>query len=362
MIKLNKYSDLRFCALIDTSKKGKESVIDIALIDPAEDIRRDENAFKKIAASLAFEFFEAKEDRGLILSSTSKRVENDLIIELERFEVAPKMPEDVNPIYALVFKASHDSANTNRCLKQRNRELEQKSKLLKKEVRELIELVEKLERTKESLRIPFNAIKDLMISFDSGGNILIVNEASTEWFGQTPEDVIRRKYKTILRQNITEMIQKVSDSEDSLVLEEKIGSKMLQITYVPMTNKKTGETEVVMLAQDITSQKKTEEERIESARNEGVTVMGATVRHILNSSLTAILGFSQLALSSYEWPRETMAKYLKLIERTAQRMKRELNKIAEQKEYKTTTYLRIPKDEECREIIKIDMDHDEGEG
>jgi hypothetical protein len=48
---------------------------------------------------------------------------------------------------------------------------------------------------------------------------------------------------------------------------------------------------------------------------------------ILNSSLNAILGFAQLALAPYEWPRETMNKYLASIEKTSQRMKNEVKKL-----------------------------------
>ena len=50
------------------------------------------------------------------------------------------------------------------------------------------------------------------------------------------------------------------------------------------------------------------------------------IKNILNSSVNAILGFTQLALSPYKWPEETMNKYLTSIEKTAQRMKSEIDK------------------------------------
>ncbi len=357
MIKLGKSSELKFCALIDTGKERKKSVIDIYLIDPPEEIRQEKDKFEEAAKGFVFEFFKTKEDGGLIFSSTSKKLGKGLIIELERFEVLTKMLGDPKPIYSLILKVSHESGNTNRMLRRKNKALEQKNKLLEQEVRELIDLVETLEETNESFRIPFDAIKDLMISFDTKGNVLIVNEASIEWFGQSPKDIIvRKKYRTILGQNVLNAIQKVCASGDALIIDKNIGDRILQITYIPMVNKKSGETEVVMLAQDVTNQKKMEEAQIQSGRNEGVTAMGGTVKHILNSSLTAILGFAQLALSSYEWPRETMVKYLKLIERTTLRMKKEINKIAEQKEYKLEKYVYIPETEDCKEIIQVELD------
>ena len=50
------------------------------------------------------------------------------------------------------------------------------------------------------------------------------------------------------------------------------------------------------------------------------------IKNILNSSINAILGFTQLALSPYKWPEETMNNYLTSIEKTAQRMKAEIDK------------------------------------
>ncbi|MDM8544041.1 hypothetical protein QUF90_23440 [Desulfococcaceae bacterium HSG9] len=50
------------------------------------------------------------------------------------------------------------------------------------------------------------------------------------------------------------------------------------------------------------------------------------IKNILNSSVNAILGFTQLALSPYKWPEETMNNYLNSIEKATQRMKSEIDK------------------------------------
>jgi len=50
------------------------------------------------------------------------------------------------------------------------------------------------------------------------------------------------------------------------------------------------------------------------------------IKNILNSSVNAILGFVQLTLSPYQWPEETMKNYLTSIEKTAERMKSEIDK------------------------------------
>ncbi|MCP4105977.1 MAG: PAS domain S-box protein [Desulfobacteraceae bacterium] len=354
MIKLDKSSEFRFSALIDTSKE-KCSVINISLIDPTEEIIKHKDTYKKIAKKFTSDFVKTGENSGLIISSTSKPIDNDLTMELECFEF---QEHNKKTIYNLTLKVSHASESADKKLKQRNRKLEKENKFLSRENKELIKLVEKLEGIKESFRLPFDAIKDLIISFDCQGNVLVVNVASTEWFGQTPHEIVRKKYKTILRQNIVEVVQKVCTRKKTLSLEEKLGSKTLQISYIPTTNRKTGKTEVVMLVQDITKRKIAEEKMLENGRNEGVTIMGGTIRHILNSSLHAILGFAQLASSSYDWPKKTMIKYLKLIERTALRMKDEINKIAEQKEYKTTKYIQVPDTEDCKEILKVELDQD----
>ncbi len=359
MIKLDKSSELRFIASIDTSNKEKCSVINVSLINPDEEIQKDKDTYKEIAKNLASEFVKTGENGELIICSSSKQLKGDLAMELGSFEETFEFQGDIKKtVYNLTLKISHGSENADKKLKRKNRELEKENKFLSRENKELIKLVEKLEGIKESFRLPFDAIKDLVISFDCEGNVLVVNLASTEWFGQTPHEIVRKKYKTILRQNIVEVVQKACNTKKTLSLEEKIGNKILQISYIPMTNKKTGKIEVVMLVQDITKSKMAEEKMLANGRNEGITIMGGTIRHILNSSLHAILGFAQLASSSYDWPKKTMIKYLKLIERTALRMKDEINKIAEQKEYKTTKYIHVPDTEDCQEIIKVELDQD----
>ncbi len=322
--------EFKFRALIDTGEKGERSIIRVALIDPIEEIRNDQNRFEELARTLAFKFFKVNKDGGILLPSNSKRLDNGLIIEMESFEDLSKISGPIRkPGYSLVLKVSYESGSTLKMLELANKALEEEKEALKQEVRELLDLAARLEAAKESLRVSFDAIKDLMISFDCEGNILIVNEACTEWFGQSPEDIItRKKYKVILNQDVLSIIRKVCESKETLRFEEQIGEKAVQITYIPVTNKKNGETEVVMMAQDITGQKN---EEIENRNSGNGLIMGMAARNVLNSSLTAILGFSQLALSSYDWPKATRARYLKLIERTALRMKNEISKIGERK-------------------------------
>jgi len=355
---LEKNSELRFRVFIYTDKTGEKKITDIMLFDPENKIKKDKKIIEELGKPLVSEFIRTDSDGGMLISSVSKRVENGFIVDLESLEERLKIQGNIRqPVCSLILKVSLDSEDINQIF-TKNRLLNQENLLLKKENEELINLVEKIEGIKESYRVPFDAIKDLIISFDCQGHVLVVNSASKEWFGQTPKEIVRKKYKTILKQDIMYITQSVCSSGKSLFVEEKIGDKVLQITYIPMINKKNGKTEVVMLAQDITHRKKEEEKLLKNGRDEGVMMMGGTIRHILNSSLHAILGFAQLALSSYEWPRETMIKYLKLIERTALRMKREISKIAEQKEYKTTKYVHIEDVEDCKEIIAVELEED----
>ncbi|GEM_PF-4151372 len=323
--------EFKFRALIDTREKEERSIICVSLIDPIEEIRKDRKRFEELAKTLVLRFFKVGKEGGIILPSGSKRLDKGLILEMESFEDLTDVSGPVRkPGYSLVLKVSYESGSALKTLELANKALEEENEALKQEVRELLDLAAGLEAAKESLRVSFDAIKDLMISFDCEGNILIVNEACTEWFGQSPEDIItRKKYKVILNQDVLSIIRKVCESKETLRFEEHIGEKTVQITYIPMTNKKNGETEVVMMAQDITGQKNGD--IIENRRNGSGLIMGMAARNVLNSSLTAILGFSQLALSSYDWPKATRARYLKLIERTALRMKNEINKVVEKK-------------------------------
>ncbi len=352
---LEKNSELRFRVFIDTNETGKKEINGIMLLDPEKKTEKEKKMLEELGKPLISEFIRINPQGGLLISSISKRVENGFIVEMESLEETIEIQGNIErPLCNLILKVSLDSEDINR----KNRLLNQENLLLKKENEELINLVEKIEGIKESYRVPFDAIRDLIISFDCQGHVLVINSAAKEWFGQTPKEIVRKKYKTILKQNISYITNSVCSSGKSLLVEEKIGDKVLQITYIPMINRKNGKTEVVMLAQDITQRKKEEEKLLTNGRNEGVIIMGGTIRHILNSSLHAILGFAQLALSSYEWPRETMIKYLKLIERTALRMKREISKIAEQKEYKTAKYVHIDEVEDCKEIIAVELEEE----
>jgi PAS domain S-box-containing protein len=321
--------EFKFRALIDTREKEERRIICVSLIDPIEEIRKDRKRFEELAKTLVFRFFKVGKDGGIILPSGSERLDNGLILEMESFEDLTDVSGPLRkPGYSLVLKVSYESGRSLKTLELANKTLEEENEALKHEVRELLDLAARLEAAKESLRVSFDAIKDLMISFDCEGNILIVNEACTEWFGQSPEDIIiRKKYKVILNQDVISIIRKVCESKETLRFEEQIGEKTVQITYIPMTNKKNGETEVVMMAQDITGHIR----QIENRSSGNGLIMGMAARNVLNSSLTAILGFSQLALSSYDWPKATRARYLKLIERTALRMKNEIAKVFEKK-------------------------------
>lgn len=51
------------------------------------------------------------------------------------------------------------------------------------------------------------------------------------------------------------------------------------------------------------------------------------IKNILNSSINAILGFANLALSPYKWPEETMKNYLISIQKAAHRIKAEIERM-----------------------------------
>lgn len=359
MIDQKAISEFRFRASVEISKRGDIRILGVSFIDPRDDIKKDVKTFENIAKILTLRSIKSSDKAAILYDPESREVYGGLCVELERFEMLNEVPGYVNKtLYHFVLKASPIVSHRENKLRQRIKHLEKDNKNLRNENKELITLIEKLERIKESFRIPFDAVKDLMISFDKDGNVIVVNEASTDWFGQTPRDIVRRKCRTVLKQNVVHFIKKVTETQEAYTFEDKIGQKVLQFTYVPMQNKKTDETEVVMLAQDITQRKMLEQQRVERGRNEGVSIMGGTIRHILNSSLHAILGFAQLALSTYDWPKETMVKYLKLIERTALRMKHEISMIAEQKEYRATKYLNIPETEGINQILDVRLDRD----
>ncbi len=354
MAKIDKISEFRFRATVDSNRNDSEIITDISIMDSGEELRKEKKSLDAFARKITMKFAKMNGNGGLLLASTSKTINGGWVADLEGFESVVK--NETSGICHLYFKVVYETGDSVKRIKLKCNELERKNRLLIREIEKLDELITQLEEVKESFRIPFDAIKDLMMSFDSKGNILVVNEASIQWFGQSPQAIAKKKCRTLLNQDIATVVSTVCKSKESKVVEQTINDRLLLITYIPMVNKKNGETEVVMLAQDITKSKMAEAEKIMAGRNEAVSVMGGTVRHILNSSLTAILGFAQLALSSYEWPKETMIRYLKLIERTALRMKLEISKIAEQKEFVTTKYVDVPGTEDCKEIIKIEID------
>lgn len=338
---------------IDAGKQGAKKITGLSLIDPTEEMKRESRIYEHAAGMFALKYVNTGGEDGFVLPSTRLNLKGGWQLELERFEALPVAGNAC--VFNLVLSVCRGSDEF-RKLDRKYKILERRSVLLKKEIKKLDALLNQMEEIKESFRIPFDALKNLVISFDHTGNILVVNEASREWFGQSPKEVAKKKCTTLFNRDIPEIIRQVCESNETVMFEENIDGRALQISCVPMDNKKRGDTEVVMIVQDITESKMAEEERIKHGRNEGVSLMGGTIRHILNSSLTAILGFSQLALSTYDWPRETMIKYLKLIERTALRMKMEINKIAEQKEYRAVKYLDMPGAEDCSEILEIEMD------
>ncbi|VAW38333.1 diguanylate cyclase/phosphodiesterase (GGDEF & EAL domains) with PAS/PAC sensor(s) [hydrothermal vent metagenome] len=139
---------------------------------------------------------------------------------------------------------------------------------------------------------------------DTKGNIQYANPFMTEMTGYTPEEIISRNPRIFksgkndeqLYRRLWQTITSGEKWEGMLINKKKDGSLYEEkILITPVENENGEIAHFVAIKQDISKEKKLEQQLIQSQKLEAIGTLAGGIAHDFNNILTAIFGFTQLA-------------------------------------------------------------------
>jgi PAS domain S-box-containing protein len=216
-------------------------------------------------------------------------------------------------------------------IERQYRELESLNSELISVQSELIGAHEKTSRQMQQLEATLRSIGDAVITTDTGGNILMINE-ETERITQLSSNDVRGKpfSETIslyLQSSQTpidpvdQILQtgRFSHSATPLVLRKKDGTeRTVEIRGTRILLENNTIFGAVMAIRDVTEKHKLEQEILKMSKIESIGVLAGGIAHDFNNLLTAVIGNTALARNN-AGNEEKLTKYLSMIEGAAKR-------------------------------------------
>jgi len=178
-----------------------------------------------------------------------------------------------------------------------------------KDITERRNLENQLERDKEFIHQLIENANALIAAADEKGKIVIFNRLFEEVSGYTKEEALGQDPLELLipkeyRESVAQKVGKIRGNKPLLEIEIPILSKdgrMLTVTWnAAAVNLPSGHAAVVVVGQDVSEQKKMQEELIQSKKLISIGELVSGVAHELNNPLTIIMGYSQLLISERE--------------------------------------------------------------
>ncbi len=159
-----------------------------------------------------------------------------------------------------------------------------------------------LENSYEELEKTFDAIDGIITIQDSDMRITKANRATSETFNLREEELVG-KYCYQLFRNINKPCEgcpAVKATKDGVLhlaeIEHKNLGKIFSVTIAPITNSSGETTKFVHYAKDITESRRQERQLRQAQKMEAIGTLAGGIAHDFNNILTAIIGFSELAL------------------------------------------------------------------
>jgi len=181
----------------------------------------------------------------------------------------------------------------------------------------------KLEQAAQEWRTTFDSITDLISIHDKDNRIIRVNHAVADLLKTTPQELIGKFCPEVMRgdqecpANCPHLLALKTGKSSSLeIFNSKLGIHF-QESASPIFNEKREITGSVIVARDVTKQKRMEEQLIMTDRLASIGELASGIAHELNNPLTSVIGFSQLLMEG-EVP-EDIKKDLGIVYSEAQR-------------------------------------------
>lgn len=216
-------------------------------------------------------------------------------------------------------------------IERQYRELESLNSELISVQSELIDAHEKTSRQMQQLEATLRSIGDAVITTDTDGNILMINEETERITQLSSSDVRGRPFSETISlylqssqtpvDPVDQILQtgRFSHSATPLVLRRKDGTeRTVEIRGTRILLENNTLFGAVMAIRDVTEKHKLEQEILKMSKIESIGVLAGGIAHDFNNLLTAVIGNTALARNN-AGNEEKLIKYLSMIEGAAKR-------------------------------------------
>ncbi len=158
------------------------------------------------------------------------------------------------------------------------------------------------EKARQEWRRTFNSIDDILTIQDKEMRIVRVNEAACRFFEASKEELLGKYCYEIFRGSdapchgcpVSQTLKDVASHSE--IMQHKKLEKIFHVSSSPILDDDNQLEYLVHVAKDITEQKKMESEIFQAHKMEAIGTLAAGIAHDFNNILTAIYGYSELAL------------------------------------------------------------------
>ena len=160
----------------------------------------------------------------------------------------------------------------------------------------------RLEIASREWRTTFDSITDFISIQDKNNHIIRVNKAVADLLKTTPQELIGKSCREVMRSdqecpaNCPHLLALKTGKPSSIeIFNSKLGVHF-QESASPIFNSNGEITGTVLVARDVTQQKRMEEQLILTDRLASIGELSSGIAHELNNPLTSVIGFSQLLM------------------------------------------------------------------
>jgi PAS domain S-box-containing protein len=178
----------------------------------------------------------------------------------------------------------------------------QQYQTLYNDITELYQMEKKLEQAAREWRLTFDSITDLISIHDKENRFLRVNKAVADMLNTTPKELIGKYCHHVMHcaktppANCPHLQTMATGKPAVLECFNPTLEAHIHESTSPLFNEKGEITGSIIIARDVTLQKRIDEQLIVTERLASIGELSSGIAHELNNPLTSVIGFSQLLM------------------------------------------------------------------